>query len=178
EHFVWESRSNSAFLPAETETWVGGKEGVDVGGLRVQGRLDRVDALPDGQALFVIDYKSGKAPRRESGVNVDPMLQLSLYWQALETERPGACVVGAAYRGLKDQETTGWILVGWEDKLGSWRDGCEVVSEEEVAIRLAAARQAALAAVGEIRSGRIAPRAGRKCPEWCSLGAVCRLRRR
>ncbi len=41
---------------------VGGKQGVDIGGLRIRGRIDRVDVAPGGHGLFVYDYKTGAIP--------------------------------------------------------------------------------------------------------------------
>jgi putative RecB family exonuclease len=56
-------RSFAAATPADLEPlaiekWVG----AEYDGVSVRGRVDRIDALPDG-SLVVIDYKTGKFPR-------------------------------------------------------------------------------------------------------------------
>ncbi len=64
------------------EVKVGATEGVDVGGLRVRGRIDRIDGTPDGQGRFVLDYKSGGIPS-PSAIGTAEGLQLPLYLLAL-----------------------------------------------------------------------------------------------
>ena len=60
--FQLESASRSALATAETETTVGGRAGVDIGGIKIRGRIDRIDADPEADRLFVLDYKSGSIP--------------------------------------------------------------------------------------------------------------------
>ena len=52
--FMMEVDAGSSLTLAETEMWVGGEAGVDVGGFKVKGRIDRVDATGDGKGLLVL----------------------------------------------------------------------------------------------------------------------------
>jgi RecB family exonuclease len=53
---------------------------VEIGGVRVRGRLDRLDALADG-SVAVIDYKTGRPKTQE---DADESLQLSIYALAVQ----------------------------------------------------------------------------------------------
>ena len=54
---------------------------VEIAGLRVRGRLDRIDALADG-TVAVIDYKTGRAKTQDEA---DESLQLSIYAMAAQS---------------------------------------------------------------------------------------------
>jgi len=74
-------------------------------GLRLHGRLDRIDANASG--LAVLDYKTGILPK-QSAVDQGEAVQLPFY--ALLKETP---VVQAAYLGLaKEEVKTGALLEG------------------------------------------------------------------
>ena len=97
----FESTSGGRLVATDTELWFGGWEGVDIGGLVVRGKIDRVDADPQGTVLFVIDYKTGSIPSF-SEIGTEKGLQLPLYLLALAAKRPKARVIGGAYLSLKD----------------------------------------------------------------------------
>jgi RecB family exonuclease len=63
--------------------------------LRVSGKIDRIDRLPDG-TLVLRDYKTGKAPRDDGGVfRGGKQLQIPFYILAAEKLFPGQRVVEA-----------------------------------------------------------------------------------
>ena len=75
---------------------------IEIGGLHVTGRIDRVDRTPDGHV--VVDYKLGSAATqaaklREAG---DTQLQLPIYAAAVRAERGGA--IDAAFLSVRDAE--------------------------------------------------------------------------
>ena len=171
-----ESESGSSFATLETELWVGGREGVDIGGIALRGRVDRVDADRDGRELFVVDYKSGGVPPQNS-LGTAKGLQLPLYLMALAAERPGAHVVGGAYVSLSEGKRSGVMVEDAGDGLGAMSRGLRTLDEEGRAQLFQTTLQNALAAADGIRNGRIAPERGRDCPTWCEFGPACRSRR-
>ena len=174
--FRMESAVGGSLVASETESRVGGHGGVDIGGLSVRGRIDRIDAGPRGPALFVLDYKSGGIPA-VSGIGTERGLQLPLYLMALAAERPDAEVVGGAYLSLSEAKRSGVVLAGSEGILGSGAAGCRVLDAVDTQELFRQTREVALAAAAGMRAGLIAPRPERECPHWCRLGPVCRSRR-
>ncbi len=168
-----ESGSNSGFTPSETETWVGGRQGVDIGGLRIRGRIDRVDATAGGDTVFVIDYKSGKTPSANA-LGTEEALQLPLYLRALAVERPNVRVAGGAYLSLAEGKRVGVVSAGFEGVLGAGGEGCRVLDEDGAAELYERTLAIARVAAAGMRAGEIAPRFGRQCPPWCRLGPACR----
>jgi RecB family exonuclease len=72
---------------------------LDVGGLQVRLKLDRVDRLGDG-SLAVIDYKSGLQARPAAWMGERPELpQLPLYVRAVGADNVGAVAFGVVRRG-------------------------------------------------------------------------------
>ncbi|HEY3832575.1 MAG TPA: PD-(D/E)XK nuclease family protein [Acidimicrobiia bacterium] len=68
-----------------------------LGEVHFRGRIDRIDRAPDGGALVVTDYKSGRLPDRRGGGVFDPVaggraLQLAIYGMVAERLEPGADV--------------------------------------------------------------------------------------
>ncbi len=115
--FRAEVEAGGSLIFSEAEVEVGGTDGVDVGGLRVRGRVDRIDTSTDGQDLFVLDYKSGVAPST-SVIGDAEGLQLPLYLRALAAERQDRDVVGGAYVSLRDGVLSGVVSEGQEGILG------------------------------------------------------------
>jgi RecB family exonuclease len=171
-----EAGSGGAFAFSEAETIVGGEKGVDIGGVRICGRMDRLDATVDAEQWFVIDYKSGPSPAG-SAIGTAEGLQLPLYLQALSVERGGDHVVGGAYLSLSDGSLTGVAKEGWETLLGSRAGKVEALGETAWRDLFESTLRVAESAAAGIRSGIIAPRTGATCPRWCDLGPACRSRR-
>jgi ATP-dependent helicase/DNAse subunit B len=168
-----ESASGSALVAEETELWVGGTHGVDIGGVCLRGKIDRVDADAKHRVSFVIDYKTGSIPAK-ADIGTEKGLQLPLYLLALSRERPESRVVGGAYVSLADQRRSGVAVSGETDLLGAWAEGCRVLDEDAEDVLFSDAVRVASGAADGIRRGRIAPLPDRKCPFWCQLGPACR----
>jgi RecB family exonuclease len=171
--FAMEVSMRSSRTLVDTEVGVGGKSGVDIGGLAVGGRIDRVDSAASGE-LFIIDYKSSSLPAKRD-IGTAQALQLPLYILALAAERPEQPVAGGMYLSPKKQESVGVIKAACEEVAGTTT--CRVVDDDEWDEMLQSALLAAQEAAEGIRAGRIAPRSDRSCPDWCRLGPVCRARR-
>jgi ATP-dependent helicase/DNAse subunit B len=174
--FDMETRAGGSMVLSATEVSVGGRQGVDIGGLRIRGRIDRVEAAPGEGELFVLDYKSGSIPAA-SAVGTERALQLPLYLMALAAERPEVHVIGGAYLSLSEKRRAGVVAAGSEGLLGSGVDGCRVLDDARAEEFFRTAREAALVAVAGMRAGIIEPRGDGQCPSWCRLGPVCRIRR-
>jgi ATP-dependent helicase/nuclease subunit B len=153
------------------------KRTLDIGGLQLSGRLDRVDETPEGERI-VIDYKTG-APKGGVGAWLGPRPddpQLPLYLTASE---PGAQAIAFAQVRARDMKLISLasrkdLLPGaralpdarlkraaasWEAQVGAWREELE---------RLARGFGAGEAAVD--------PKPG-AC-DYCDLKPMCRIHQR
>jgi hypothetical protein len=173
--FAMEVAAGSPLTVEATELWVGQESGVDVGGLAIRGRIDRVDSTPEG-ALFIIDYKSGSVPAKGK-IGTAEGLQLPLYMLALAQERPGRRVVGGAYLSPRRKERSGVVMAGCEGVLGAETGSCRIAEDDALEQLLQDALNLAREGAEGMRSGNIAPLADRACPLWCRLGPICRARR-
>lgn len=178
--FAMEGAAGSRLRPAGVEVEVGGRDGVDIGGLRVRGRIDRIDTDPEGDGLFVIDYKTGRAPSADH-IGTAEALQLPLYLLALQAERPGVDLLGGAYLSPAERKRSGFLpagkagLLGEDD--GGYHGGYRRLSPAEFDDLCRSARDAALQAASGIRAGAIAPLPDRSCPSWCAWTTICRAAR-
>jgi RecB family exonuclease len=173
--FAMEAAAGGACTLDDTELKVGGKNGVDVGGLAIRGRIDRVDSTAGGE-LVVIDYKSGTIPDKGK-IGTAEGLQLPLYMLALAEERPAQRVVGGMYLSPKKLTRAGVVMAGCEDVLGAETKACRVVEDDGLRQILDDAVELARGAAEGIRNGMIAPPVNHVCPSWCRLGPVCRAHR-
>jgi ATP-dependent helicase/DNAse subunit B len=175
--FEMEAEAESALQLLHSEMWVGGRQGTDVGGLRVLGRIDRVDRTPEGGGLFIFDYKSGSIPSG-SDLGSESALQLPLYALAVMNEYPQSEVLGGAYLALNEKRLTGFVVAGAEHHLGRGTNGYRALDEAGMDELFANTKEVARAAAEAMLAGEIAPRPDRRCPSWCRLGPACRMQRR
>lgn len=174
--FQAEAEAGGSLVYKESEVSLGGSEGVDIGGLRIRGRVDRIDVDPDGNSLFVFDYKSGSVPTAAALGSAEG-LQVPIYLLALGAEREDAQIAGGAYLSLRHGTVSGLIASGQEGLLGDRARKCRVVTDADRQELLEEALSVAQTAAENMRAGDIAPRPDRVCPRWCDLGPVCRARR-
>jgi ATP-dependent helicase/DNAse subunit B len=146
------------------------------GGVRLRGRIDRIDVGAGGEAV-VVDYKAKTAPAREKWI-ADRNLQVALYMQAAE-QLLGLRVVGGLYQPLsgKDLRARG-VLLEDHDAAGNCvrTDRVDAETLDEL---LAEALDVARAAAGEAARGALESR-----PESCGYGGrgcqhptICRCER-
>ena len=146
------------------------------GGVRLRGRIDRIDVGANGEAV-VLDYKAKNAPPRDKWV-AERNLQVALYMQAAE-QLLGLHVAGGLYQPLsgKDLRARGVLL---DDHDAA--DNCvrtDRVEAEELDELLAEVLEIARAAADEAGRGRLEPR-----PDSCGFGGrgcmyptICRCER-
>lgn len=153
---------------------------VELGGLLLELRLDRIDELGDGGVL-VLDYKSGRANEPAEWFKERPAgTQVGLYALARIAYDPAAPVRAIAYAQLKAGEIDVKGLAA-DESVWSQLDlpqavrGAGLAGWDDVEVRLRA-RLTALAV--EFRTGEaaVAPRDGTAC-RVCDLQALCRIRR-
>lgn len=169
-----EASDPAPLRPLLVEADVGGAMGVDIGGVRVRGRMDRVDVDPVDGSLFVVDYKTGAAPS-PGKIGSKEALQLPLYLLALEAEGTPS-VKGGAYLSPATRKKAGVVLLG-ESDTAEPPSGCRGLTPEQADALYQEVRTLVQEAAAGITTGRIAPLPDRTCPSWCDLGSACRSRR-
>jgi ATP-dependent helicase/DNAse subunit B len=147
------------------------------GGVRMRGRIDRVDVDEGGEAI-VYDYKSGVAPASAGWVR-DGKLQVGLYMLAVE-QLLGLRAAGGFYQPLSGSDLRprgvldGGSGVELECVRGETLEHAEV--RELLAQTLAAAREAAVeAARGELQAR---PQTCGYRGSGCRYPTICRCERR
>jgi ATP-dependent helicase/DNAse subunit B len=178
-HLRGEARSDSRFQPEYLELEFGygnGHEPVEIAaGLRVRGRMDRVDTY-DGLAL-VIDYKSGKRVDRykvgswEKENRFQAALYMLVVERLLELRAAGGVYVAL---GSDDPRPRGMVAAEVEELGSGWVSGDRLEPDEF--------REKLGWALGRIRATDAEMRAGRLCPapercDWqggCKYPSICR----
>jgi PD-(D/E)XK nuclease superfamily protein len=189
-----EAECGAGFEPALLE-WSFGGDGepaaLEVDGVAVSGRVDRIDVEPRGgdspgsasgdapgeladalrgRRAIVRDYK-GRNVTAGARWGEDGRLQAALYALAVR-ERLGVEVVGALYQplGARDRRPRGLVR---DDVPGRYVNG-DRVDADRFEAGLEAARAAAAEAARALRAGRIAPCPERCSPQGCAHPGICR----
>lgn len=144
--------------------------------LRLRGRVDRVDVLPDGR-FAITDYKTGISHPALKDILAGRALQLPLYIRAVET-LTGMQGVAGTYYTIKRGEVRN-RPVFWD---AAMKDcfGCFPGSRQSSVEDVRALVENSLALAGEylagIRGGRFPPRSDAgPCPAYCGFATVCRF---
>ena len=116
---------------------------MEIAGVKVTGRIDRVDEGEDG--LTIVDYKTGRPKSQEVA---DKSLQLSIYALAMQKQGPLKEVI---FENLEDHST---------------------VSTNRTSIDLKKAEQKIAEVADDIRAGKFDPDPGLHCA-WCAYRALC-----
>lgn len=170
-----ESGEGGRMVTRYTEMNVGDRDGVDIGGLKIKGRIDRVDVGP-GETWFVTDYKSNSIAKA-SAIGTSEAVQLPLYLSALAASRPEARIIGGCYLSLAQCKRSGVVVDEFHDLLGEAVDGCRKLDADQEAELFRSTLQVARGAADGMKSGMIAPLPDRDCPSFCDFGPACRMRR-
>lgn len=178
---LWQPRLREAidWIAAEVEAMAGqgrrvlaaeGKGAIDIAGVRLSGRFDRIDRLADG--IGIIDYKTGKPP---SAAAVRNGFSLQLGLLGLIAERGG-------FEGVEGRATAFeyWSLAKKRDAFGFIESPCDpagkrdrIVTDEFVAIAAANFTDVA----GEWLTGD-APFTAKLVPEYAPYAEYDQLMRR
>jgi ATP-dependent helicase/DNAse subunit B len=174
------AHAGSAYAPSAFELRFGGRAD-DLPAvalteeLSLQGRVDRVDLSADGTRAIVYDYKGATATARAKW-QAEGRLQLPLYLLAVP-QLLGVQADGGLYQPLsgEDPRPRGLLRADADPDLDCVK-GDRVDEDAEFEAALAAARQTALQAIGELRAGRLEARPA-TCG-WrdggCSYPSICR----
>ena len=173
---VFDAERGGPSAPVELE-YALPSDGVDLGGIRITGRIDRIDAPPEGSPLFVIDYKSGA---RSYGPRFAEKraLQVPLYMAALRVLRPRAEVAGGAYAALGSLTVRGAVRADMAGHVGGWLSDKYYVDQTDLDAEIEACLDIARAAAEGIRLGLIPAEPDGECRGECAFRPMCRTSRK
>ena len=147
------------------------RQAVELAGLTLQTRADRIDELADG-SLAVIDYKTGRHVSHAGWFDERPSEpQLPLY--CLDSGAP----VSAALLARVRSDQKGCRFVGLSRDEG-FADGVETADQAaglDWAHTLAHWQRALGTLAAEVADGRADPTPSPEACEYCAFGALCRV---
>ena len=136
-------------------------------GVRLRGRIDRVDTL--GDRALVRDYKGGARVAGVGAWEADDDLQLSIYVLAVR-ELLGLDPAGGLYVSLAGKGAArGLVCANDAEAVGTLVSRVDVRDEGSLEAVLAAARTRVSEVASRLRGGEALP-----CPERCSPAGGCR----
>jgi ATP-dependent helicase/DNAse subunit B len=180
-----EAGSDVQFVPRRLEVSFGSdraapelQRGLDLGdGLRLSGKIDRIDIDPFSARGIVQDYKSGRSAHSAREIERELRLQIPLYVLALR-DLVGVEPLGGVYRALSGRRHTRGMLreSSREDLPGFTKD--DYLDEDSFWAQVETARELAATNAQRIRAGDVLhdPKHG-ECPAWCDLWTICRVQR-
>ena len=180
-----EAASEVAFVPRRLEVSFGSERaapelqrGLSLGdGLKLSGKIDRIDIDPFSARGIVQDYKSGKGAHSARDIDRELRLQIPLYVLALR-DLVGVEPLGGIYRALSGKRLTRGMLreSSREDLPGFTKD--DYLDDDAFWAQAETARERAATYAQRIRAGDVRhdPK-GDGCPAWCDLWTICRVPR-
>ena len=154
------------------------QRGLDLGGITLSGKIDRIDVDPYSARGIVQDYKAGKSAHSAREIERELRLQIPLYMLVLR-DLVGIEPLGGVYRPLsgrrkargllraeaQDDALPAFVRTDYVDEDGFWR-------------QVDGARETAVSLADRIRAGDVRhdPKGG-ECPSWCDLWPMCRVQR-
>jgi ATP-dependent helicase/nuclease subunit B len=154
------------------------QRGLDLGGITLSGKIDRIDVDPFSARGIVVDYKSGKSAHSATEIEKELRLQIPLYMLVLR-DLVGIEPLGGVYRPLGGQRKARGLLRAdaRDDALPGFVKS-DYLAEGDFWARVESARELAGRLAERMRGGDILhdPKGG-ACPSWCDLWTVCRIRR-
>ena len=166
----WEAEAETLFEPEhlELEFGLGGDEPVEVAGVKLRGKVDRVDVF-DGQAL-VRDYKTGKKADSYKWANWEKenRFQAALYMLAVR-DRLGLAPVAGVYEPLGSEVRRPRGLVSKDvEALGTGWVKTDLVEPEQFEQVLTQAQERISATAERMRRGELG------CdPDKCGFDGTC-----
>jgi len=180
-HLRYEAESTSEFEPEHLELAFGDEGEMEVeleGGVRVRGRIDRVDRL--GDKVAVRDYKSGRVTGYSAAAwSAKGRLQAAVYMLVAERLLDVEAVAGL-YTPLAgtDRRSRGAVSAEFADALGGDFFGADVLSPEKLGELRTWASEAITAAARDMSAGKLCSRPD-SCAYrgGCSHPSICRIER-
>jgi ATP-dependent helicase/DNAse subunit B len=157
---------------------------LDLGGLRLHGKIDRVDLVetPEGRFGLVTDYKLSREVTPAAKLEEEGKLQLQLY--ALAVKRLwGIEPAGSVYlplRATTDRKRRGILRKDLVDTAlaGLAVVGNDLLEPEEFEQKLAEGESRAVEIAAAIRGGRVRrDPIDNQCPSYCHWQTICRRER-
>jgi hypothetical protein len=173
---VFDAERGGPSAPVELE-YALPSDGVDLGGVRISGRIDRVDAPPGGSPVFVIDYKSGTTSHGPRFAE-KRALQVPLYLAALRILWPEVEVAGGAYVALGGLTVRGAVRADVAAHVGGWLSEKYYVDQADLDAEVEACIDVARVAAEGIRQGRIPAEPDGECRGGCTFRPMCRTSRK
>jgi RecB family exonuclease len=151
------------------------QRGLDLDGLTLSGKIDRIDVDPFSARGMVVDYKSGKGAHSAQQIEKELRLQIPLYMLVLR-DLVGIEPLGGVYRPLAGDRKMRGLL-----RAGEGLDGfakSDYKDDEAFWAQVESAKQTAHDFAERIRAGDVThdPKGG-ECPTWCDLWPMCRVKR-
>jgi hypothetical protein len=177
-----EAETETALVPRRFEVSFGSERsapelqrGLDLGGLTLSGKIDRIDVDPFSARGMVVDYKSGKGAHSAQQIEKELRLQIPLYMLVLRN-LVGIEPLGGVYRPLAGDRKMRGLL-----RTGEGLDGfakADYKDDEAFWAQVESAKVTALDFAERIRAGDVRhdPKGG-DCPTWCDLWPMCRVSR-
>ncbi|HWH06719.1 MAG TPA: PD-(D/E)XK nuclease family protein [Gaiellaceae bacterium] len=181
-----EARSELPLVPRRFEVGFGSERsapelqrGLDLGdGIRLSGKIDRIDVDPASARGIVQDYKSGRTGHSAAEIEKELRLQIPLYMLVLR-DLVGIEPLGGLYRPLAGERRARGLLreEAREDGVPGFAKG-DYLDEEAFWGQVEGARELARGFAQRIRGGDVLhdPKGG-DCPAWCDLWRMCRVKR-
>jgi len=150
--------------------------GTDGEVVRIRGRVDRIDCLPDGRFL-IADYKTGSSHPSLRDIEAGKAFQLPLYLRAVETLTAMQGVAGCYYTLRRGEIRNKPVF--WDTSLKEQFKPFSVSSRsgvEDVRALVDTSLAHLSRCLEGIRSGWFAPRSDPgPCPGYCDFKTVCRF---
>jgi ATP-dependent helicase/DNAse subunit B len=177
-----EAEAESPLVPRRFEVSFGSERsapelqrGLDLDGLTLSGKIDRIDVDPFSARGMVVDYKSGKGAHSAQQIEKELRLQIPLYMLVLR-DLVGIEPLGGVYRPLAgDRKMRG--LLRAEDGVPGFAKA-DYRDDDAFWAQVEGAKATARAFAERIRAGDVRhdPKGG-ECPSWCDLWPMCRVSR-
>ncbi|MFN2629307.1 MAG: PD-(D/E)XK nuclease family protein [Gaiellaceae bacterium] len=179
-----EAESDSPLVPRRFEVGFGNdraapelQRGLDLGGVTLSGKIDRIDVDPFSARGIVQDYKSGKSAHSAEEIEKELRLQVPLYMLVLR-DLVGIEPLGGVYRPLAGERKARGLLRSAEGEALPGYVKTDYLDEGEFWRKVDAAKETARGLAGRMQEGDVKhdPRHG-ECPAWCDLWTICRIKR-
>lgn len=179
-----EAESELALQPRRFEVLFGSERaapelqrGLDLGGVTLSGKIDRIDVDPFSARGLVVDYKSGSGAHSAVEIEKELRLQIPLYLLVLR-DLVGVEPLGGVYRPLGGaRRMRGLLRAEARADLPGFA-AADYLEEDAFWAQVENARLTAARLAERLRSGDVRhdPRGG-ECPSWCDLWPMCRVKR-